>query len=264
MSKGEILTERKGWRWVKKNELIYIQSLLLLENNFNHAFFTRIPIYNEPKYLKNEVNKSSTIHFCIQNHGKEIVMASQTNIPFPIQADCILSDENNQGLWIYTADCIPILLGDKKSGNVAAIHAGWKGLSKNIIREALIKIEQLGCKRKDLIIALGPAISGSNYQVELDVMTCLYNNFGGRSNFSKEKSKESMFAMGCIQNDKSSNKVLLDIRTFAYNQLILEHIKDFQISINNDCTFNETKFFSSWRRDQTKERQWSCIASSKR
>ena len=50
-----------------------------------------------------------------------------------VEADGMVSDRHNQNLWIYTADCMPILFADKRKRLVAAIHCGRKGLANKII-----------------------------------------------------------------------------------------------------------------------------------
>tara|TARA_Y100001968_G_C18864794_1_gene484334 strand:+ start:348 stop:539 length:192 start_codon:yes stop_codon:yes gene_type:complete len=63
-------------------------------------------------------------------------------------------------LWIYTADCLPILFLDLKTKNIAACHAGLKGLQNQIIFNTISELEEMGSKKDDLIIAIGPSING--------------------------------------------------------------------------------------------------------
>ena len=70
-----------------------------------------------------------------------------------------------KSLWIHTADCIPILIADIKTRNIAACHCGLKGLKKKIITKTLKSLEKIGSHKNNLIIALGPSINGVKYQV---------------------------------------------------------------------------------------------------
>ena len=81
-------------------------------------------------------------------------------------ADSLITKEKYQSLWIYTADCIPILIADIKTRNIAACHSGLKGIKNKIISKTLKRLEGIGSKKNNLIIAIGPSIKGDKYQVE--------------------------------------------------------------------------------------------------
>ena len=82
----------------------------------------------------------------------------------------MVSNQTGESLWIYSADCIPIFFADPRKRFTAAVHAGWRGISKGILRKTLDKLESLGSNRNEIIIALGPAISKNKYEVELEVL----------------------------------------------------------------------------------------------
>ena len=71
---------------------------------------------------------------------------------------------------------------------------------------------------------------------------------------------ETMLNSGLI-NRISLEEFQIDIRMIAYNQLIHERIQPENISINNMCTYESKLIFHSWRREISKQRQWSCILS---
>ena len=63
-----------------------------------------------------------------------IVFGSQSQEGSKTDADGLVGNKNNQNLWVYTADCMPIFFADKRTRNVAALHCGRKGLEKKIIK----------------------------------------------------------------------------------------------------------------------------------
>lgn len=69
-------------------------------------------------------------------------------------------------LCIRTADCTPILLFDTKTGNIGALHAGWRGTVTNIVENG---IKELGAHPKDVICAIGPCINKCCYEVGHEV-----------------------------------------------------------------------------------------------
>ena len=144
----------------------YFHSDLFKAHNFNHAFFTKRYKKNDPIELQDELNLTSNIHYLKQIHGNKVIQVNNTLSLKPKFADCLLTKEKNQSLWIYTADCIPILIADKKTKTIAACHSGLKGIKKQIISKTLKKLEGIGSKKNNLIIAIGPSIKVDKYQVE--------------------------------------------------------------------------------------------------
>ena len=115
----------------------FFQSDLLIENNFIHAFFTKRSNNNKPIELQKQLNLSSNIHYAQQVHSAKIIQVDNTLNLKPKIADSLITKERCQSLWIYTADCIPILIADIKTRNIAACHSGLKGLKKQIIAKTL-------------------------------------------------------------------------------------------------------------------------------
>ncbi len=246
------------WVFVKNKEISYLESKLLKQFNFPHAFFTYRSKNNLPQEL-NVINKNSpSIHFLKQIHSNKVFQASYSEIESIITGDGLISDKKNQSLWIYSADCIPLLIGDKKRGNVAAIHCGWKGLSQNIIKNTIKLLSKNGSRREDLVAALGPAISAKKYEVSKDIFYRVCKNFLEVVSINDAESR------GWISTLKKKDKFLLDLRLIAKTQLIEENLKEKLISVNQNCTYSEKHLFKSWRREKDKLRQWSFIQSIKR
>ena len=64
-------------------------------------------------------------------------------------------------------------------------------------------------------------------------------------------------------NDLNNNKLIsLDIKKYAYLQLLGENLDPNNIDISNKCTYALPYEFHSWRRSKTNNRQWSVICSS--
>ena len=108
-----------------------------------------------------------------QVHGSTVVfrrIGELRDVNHLPDADIVASDDPALALAIQTADCVPILLADRRSGVVAAAHAGWRGLAARVPSEA---VEALGHRfdtaPADVIAALGPSISAERYEVGEDV-----------------------------------------------------------------------------------------------
>ncbi len=250
------------WIIVKHNKGNYLQSELLLRNGFSHAFFTKKIFSNEIKDLKKFNNVNNTTHYLTQVHGTKILNASESKQGKIPKADSLVSDHKSQSLWIYTADCIPILIADTNTGIVSVIHAGWRGLKRNIIKKTIKFIEEKGSKRKNLIFALGPAISGKNYEVSQNVIEEIYKSFDNRTKALTENMIKEMIIIKFTKSKPFQKNYFLDIRMTAKNHLLLEGLKKEQISTNRNCTYSDHTLFHSWRRDKTKSRQWSFIEAN--
>ena len=68
-------------------------------------------------------------------------------------------------LGTLTADCGPVLFADRRAGVIGCAHAGWKGALTGITDATVVKMEELGAKRDDIVAVLGPTISKTAYEV---------------------------------------------------------------------------------------------------
>ena len=245
-------------------DIKFFQSDLLRENNFIHAFFTKRSKNNKPIELQKQLNLVSNIHYAKQVHSDKIIQVNNTLNLTPKIADSLITKEHFQSLWIYTADCIPILIADIKTRNIAACHSGLKGIKKQIISKTLKRLEGIGSKKNNLIFAMGPSIKGDKYQIKKeDVKDLILQITGGtymdKNLYINKNKEEEMIPL--FKKDSNPNKILIDIQAAAIFQLLKEGIKQHQININRICTYSNPKLFNSYRREKTTSRQWSCIYS---
>ena len=235
-----------GWTWVGTYGGYYLQCDQL--SAFEHGFFTRLWHGREPGGLVGYVSSGVSVHPLKQVHSGRVLAASAAhNDPWP-EADGLVSDAGGQSLWVAGADCTPVLIADPDSGSVAACHAGWRGVAAGILTTAISQLEASGCRREQLLVALGPAVSGPNYQVE-------------RSTSEQLGPIDDLQAAGALLDDPQEGRDRLDIRRAAHWQLLQFGLRTEQISICPLCTVAEPELFHSWRRDQVKAVQWSGIVS---
>ena len=106
----------------------FFQSDLLRENKFKHAFFTKRSNKNDPIEIQNQLCQNSNIHYLKQIHSDKVIQVNNTSNFKPKIADSLITKEKSQSLWIYTVDCLPILIADIKTGNIEAFHYRLEGL----------------------------------------------------------------------------------------------------------------------------------------
>ena len=232
----------------------YYLSPILSNYGFIHAFFTKKSSDIELKYISKHFQKNYKNCHIKQIHSNNIVFGSETNENNLVFADGLISDKDNQNLWIYTADCMPILVADLRNKIVASLHCGRKGLEKKIIQKSIRLLENLGCNKKDLLIAIGPTISSKKYFIDKDTYYKFNKNINS-SNIHLADFPEKYLYL------KSENEVELDLKKYAYYQLINENIHSTNIDISNKCTYISNNEFHSYRKTKTDKRQWSFISN---
>ena len=178
-----------------------------------------------------------------------------------MDADGLFGDKFNQNLWIYTADCMPIFFADKSTRKVAALHCGRKGLEKKIIKNLVKVFDNLGSSRDDLLVAIGPAISRENYLVDKETLKEFYRKVENKQLKVNLTNAEKDFDFCDFRNLKEKRINQIDLRGYAYRQLLNERIPKANIDISNLCTYDLKNKFNSWRRSKTISRQWNLICS---
>jgi hypothetical protein len=144
-------------------------------------------------------------------------------------ADATFTTHPKRICAILTADCLPILVCNTLGNQVAAIHAGWRGLANGIIENTLKSLKG----SSDLLVWLGPAISQSKFEVGSDV----YDAFTLRDS-------ECAAAFIYLQ----PGKWLADL--YALARIKLTRCNVSQIYGGQFCTFTQSDLFFSYRRDK--------------
>ena len=101
-----------------------------------------------------------------QVHSATIrVLTDYPDIDEPFEADAMVTNLPALALGILTADCTPILFADAEAGIVGAAHAGWRGAANGICEATIRGMVSIGASIDSIAAAIGPTISGPNYEV---------------------------------------------------------------------------------------------------
>jgi len=154
------------------------------------------------------------------------------------RADALVSDLENVLLGVKTADCVPILIGDRVTGAFAAVHAGWRGTVQSIVKKAVAKLaETFESKPEDLICAIGPAAGCDQYEVGEDVIGAFKQNFSESDKYFQQT---------------RSGHALVDLKAANRDQLIAAGVDSKNIQISSLCTIERVDLFFSYRIEKAK------------
>lgn len=146
--------------------------------------------------------------------------------------DALVTNVPGLCLCVSTADCIPVLLFDKKKLVVAAVHAGWRGTVGGIVRKTVkVMNECFGTDSRDVLACIGPGISQEAFEVGDEVYVAF---------------EEAGFQMDRIA--RRYEKWHLDLWEANRFQLLEQGIQTESIEVSGICTYSHCEDFFSARR----------------
>jgi len=204
--------------------------------------FGRIP---DEEVIKNRTNFLQELEINIEDiaiarltHGAKIFTIGQnergrgatdakTAIP---SSDGLLTKERGIYLMITVADCFPILIYDPTAQIAAIVHAGWRGIIKKIIPEAVEKLNNLGSDTQNLFIGIGPGICQRHFVVRFDVLSLF-----------KEAYPKAVFTRNADG--------YIDLKKAITEDLIKSGVPKDNIEDSNICTACQNGNYGSFRRE---------------
>ena len=200
-------------------------------------------LINEYLAQQNKDSGVEAIYWLSQIHSNQVIRIEDeylNNLSLtPSEADALVTAKPSQALAIMTADCVPIVIYDPNSQQVAAIHAGWQGLANGVVFETyneLINLQSLqsdSCSEsldvKPLQAWIGACITQSCYEVSYDVVDKLLLGC------EKMGIKAEEIRSQIVAEHEEANKAWLDLPKLAQLQL-----KQLGISVERPTTLGDT------------------------
>ncbi len=153
-----------------------------------------------------------------------------------IYCDAIVSNAKGVLAGVKTADCVPILLGDPKTGAFAAVHAGWRGTLATIAPTTVRRMsDKYQTQPADLMVAIGPAAGACCYEVGSEVIDSFTQTFPMQTN---------------LFNATSENHACVDLIKSNTAQLVNAGVAEVNIYAAPLCTMCRTDLFFSYRREK--------------
>ncbi|MGO4746858.1 purine nucleoside phosphorylase YfiH [Serratia quinivorans] len=162
-----------------------------------------------------------------QVHGTRVVRLDG-QMPTDLQADAVYSNVPGQVCAVMTADCLPVLFCSQAGDEVAAAHAGWRGLCNGVLEQTLAAFS---AEPAGISAWLGPAIGPQQFEVGPEVRTAFI----------------AVDAAAALAFTPHGDKYLADIYLLARQRL--QRAGVLAIYGGDRCTVSEISHFFSYRRD---------------
>jgi YfiH family protein len=175
------------------------------------------------------------LFFPSQVHKTRIVqVAEDTPVEALMETDALITNKRGIGLAVMSADCVPIILYDRKNQAIGAIHSGWRGTVARILEKTLHEMQRVyGTQGADVIAGIGPSVCQDSYEVGEEVVQAVDHAFG------KDQG---------LMIPQSEGKAKLDLWKANALQLLAFGVPATQIEVSNLCTVNNNNYFFSARR----------------
>jgi YfiH family protein len=170
-----------------------------------------------------------------QVHGKRVQVVTG-NSPNPVpETDALVTNVPDIPLMLLYADCLPVLIADRKNKAVGVVHAGWKGTAQSILTETLaVMSENYNSRKEDFLIAIGAGIGKCCFEIGEEV-----------------KEKLSLVSFSDQAFEGRDGKIFADLAEINKSQALNFGVPEENIAYNDGlCTFCNQDLFYSYRRDK--------------
>ena len=265
ITEDQELAARAGYRWLARDGVRALSCDALARAGFANAFSTRAggcsPFPENDLNLAGFAEDSAanirenrrrflslfegrwSLATGWQEHGREVrVVCSPDALPDARddeRCDALTTDVPRVLLGVKTADCVPVLLGDPRTGACAAVHAGWRGTAAGIVAAALARMaEAYGTRAADVVAATGPAALGCCYEVGPEVVEIFNARFPEDAPAIFKPTREG--------------RALVDLHEANRRQLARAGVSPENVRAAPFCTMCRTDLFFSYRRERPK------------
>lgn len=252
----------------------YEQSPLLGRAGFRHAFFTRLggvstgpfeslsfstAVGDDPRNVEENLERAAAvlgveargILYLSQVHGSVthyFPNAETRELAINLEGDAVGGAHPGSAYGVRSADCVPILVADRHSGAVMAIHAGWRGVVGGVVEAGVECLRQRAAGGGELLAAIGPHISSAAFEVSDEVaerLAAACPTAGG-----VERAVER----------SAGQKPRVNLRFIVTQKLLALGLPESAIDQVGGCTVLEGDRYFSFRRDgKTSGRHLSAI-----
>ena len=267
----EIITDetelaRAGFYWREKDTTLALSCARLEEQGFINAFSTRLGgvspmpsaalnlagfnddaaenIYENRRRFLGLFDGEWALASCWQQHGVDVrtvrnvedTRQPEKALGETVYCDALTTATQRILVGVKTADCVPILLADARTGACAAVHAGWRGTVSQIVARTLENMSgEYGTRPGDVCAAIGPAAGGCCYEVGREVI---------------EAFRETFHDAGALFTPTRDGHARVDLQRANREQLTAAGLSPENIHTAPLCTMCRPDLFFSYRREK--------------
>jgi YfiH family protein len=204
--------------------MVILRSTLLQDAGFDHGFAERSA---DAQDVARALRVSRVIQVK-QVHGSRTLEASEAR--GEQEADAIVgrAADGPIAVGVRVADCLPVLVADAASGDVVAIHAGWRGVVAGVVPTAVMQL-----RARVVLAALGPCIGACCFEVDRNVAEAIANSTPAATVITR----------------REGDKAWVDLRAAVRAQLSSVGVGTVHVEDVVGCTKHEAMRFHSFRRD---------------
>ena len=175
-----------------------------------------------------------------QVHGAHVVnLDSEDFAAGEPDADAVVGNQPGDICVVQTADCLPVLFCARNGEEIAAAHAGWRGLVAGVLDST---IKRMTTPAADLVVWLGPAIGSRRFEVGGEV---------------RDAFEEAGF--DCATRFATNERGRWQADLFGLAKDRLQACGVTSLNGMRDCTFDQPDRYFSYRRDGSTGRLYSFI-----
>jgi len=234
---------------IEKGDGVYQLEKLSKLSGISHGFSSRLlgdlRLVNNDRGEENRWKFASLtgvriedLVFARQVHGNRVVRVKSKDRGKVIDGvDGLVTNNLGVGLFLRTADCLPLIFFDFQKRAIGVAHAGWKGTLGKIAENTLKSLKKnFGSKPENIWVGFGPSIGSCCYDVDEERIEKFEKAFGRESGFYR----------------KRVTKYFLDLSFINYKQLLRLGVTPEHFDLSATCTkCNADRFFSlrsDWER----------------
>ncbi|MBI3592474.1 MAG: peptidoglycan editing factor PgeF [Nitrospirae bacterium] len=170
-----------------------------------------------------------TIYMPVQKHTDKVLVLDYDLEPKV--ADAVVTNRKDIFIGIKVADCVPVLLYDRKMHVIGAVHAGWRGTAAGILGKTIeTMMKRFYSSPSDILVAVGPGIRWCCYEVGYEVIEAVTKGTGGRDYYKKK-----------------GEKYFIDLPTANRHQAISSGVLPENTWVTDECTFCLPEKYYSYR-----------------
>ena len=183
--------------------------------------------------LRKALSGEPDLQWLEQVHGTKVTTVDGESFSeLPLTADGVVTSAPSIVCCVLTADCLPVILVSETRREVAAVHAGWRGLAAGIVEQAISKMATPG---NELRAWLGPCIGPCHFEVGAEVREAFFN------------SSPDIECDSCFTPASESGKFMADLAGLARLKLEAAGLK--RIDSCDVCSHCDTRRCYSYRRE---------------